>query len=165
LLESFARQHTADPIAKEAAMRTCPKCGNPASLWTSGLLSGVCQVCSDAEAKERAEAERQSVAESRVEELRRSKEQAAAERAEAERLLNSAAGNSAAIPIQWFEERGFLLAADKLIECPICHHDRFWQQETLLNTRAATFFGFDWANRGADTRICRRCSHVMWFAR
>jgi hypothetical protein len=34
-----------------------------------------------------------------------------------------------------------------------------------MNTRAATFFNVDWANSGADTRICQRCTHVMWFAR
>ena len=32
-------------------MMTCPKCGKPTSIWTSGLLSGVCQNCSEAEVK------------------------------------------------------------------------------------------------------------------
>jgi hypothetical protein len=152
---------------QRAAMKTCPKCGKPTSIWTSSLIAGVCQDCSEAEAKARDEEKIRTATEHSMQEARR-QQQAAVERAEAERLLASAADdNAGAIPFNssWFEERGFLLAAGKLIECPICHHDRFWQQKTLMNTRVATFFNFDWANRGADTRICRQCGHVMWFAR
>ena len=34
----------------------------------------------------------------------------------------------------------------------------------LLNTRAASFFNFDWANRAALTYICEQCGHILWFA-
>ena len=63
------------------------------------------------------------------------------------------------------EADGYLIAGNRLIQCPICGHDRFHQQRTLMNTRAMTFLNFDWADSGADTRICQRCTYVMWFAR
>ena len=37
-------------------------------------------------------------------------------------------------------------------------------REYLLNTRAASFFNFDWANKAALTYICEQCGHIMWFA-
>jgi len=47
--------------------------------------------------------------------------------------------------------------------CPVCGHNEFWYRTTLMNTRAATFFGFDWANKNADNYVCDRCGYVMWF--
>jgi hypothetical protein len=34
-----------------------------------------------------------------------------------------------------------------------------------MNTRAATFFNFDWANRKATNHVCDRCGYVFWFLR
>lgn len=49
--------------------------------------------------------------------------------------------------------------------CPVCHSDKFWHRATLLNTRAATFLGFDWANRNADNYVCSACGYMFWFHR
>ena len=51
----------------------------------------------------------------------------------------------------------------KSLSCPICHHDKFWQRDTLLNSRVATFFKFDWANKSAQNYICDQCGHILWF--
>ena len=48
--------------------------------------------------------------------------------------------------------------------CPICKGTEFYSREYLLNTRAATFFNFDWANKAAVTYLCDQCGHIMWFA-
>ena len=53
--------------------------------------------------------------------------------------------------------------AGKQVRCGHCEHPEFDAREVLLNTRAATFFGFDWANRGATVLACRRCTHLEWF--
>ena len=50
------------------------------------------------------------------------------------------------------------------LACPVCRHSQFYTREYLLNTRAATFFNFDWANKAAQTYICEQCSHILWFA-
>ena len=50
----------------------------------------------------------------------------------------------------------------KLI-CPICEGQNFWNRQTLMNTRGATFLGFDWANKEADNFICDNCGYVFWF--
>ena len=50
------------------------------------------------------------------------------------------------------------------LTCPVCRHDRFHSRAYLLNTRAATFFNFDWANRSATAYVCGRCGHILWFA-
>jgi len=49
------------------------------------------------------------------------------------------------------------------IHCPICQHDKFWSRESLLNTRAASFFDFDWANKAATNHVCDQCGHILWF--
>lgn len=49
------------------------------------------------------------------------------------------------------------------LKCPICGHNRFHSRAYLLNTRAATFFNFDWANRSATTYVCETCGHILWF--
>jgi predicted nucleic-acid-binding Zn-ribbon protein len=67
--------------------------------------------------------------------------------------------------LKQLENEGYLVAGGRLIRCPVCDHDRFDEQEILMNTRGATFLGFDWLNNGADARICERCKYVMWFAR
>ncbi|MCX6538223.1 MAG: DNA-binding protein [Acidobacteria bacterium] len=50
------------------------------------------------------------------------------------------------------------------LACPICKGTQFFTRAYLLNTRVATFFNFDWANRSAHTFICEQCGHIMWFA-
>jgi C4-type Zn-finger protein len=50
------------------------------------------------------------------------------------------------------------------LACPVCRHTQFYTREYLLNTRAATFFNFDWANKSALTYICEQCGHILWFA-
>ncbi len=50
------------------------------------------------------------------------------------------------------------------LACPVCRHTQFYTREYLLNTRAATFFNFDWANKAALTYICEQCGHILWFA-
>lgn len=32
-----------------------------------------------------------------------------------------------------------------------------------MNTRGASFFNFDWANKGATNHVCERCGYVYWF--
>ncbi|SES88139.1 hypothetical protein [Anaerobranca gottschalkii] len=52
---------------------------------------------------------------------------------------------------------------EKILECPICNHKKFWKRQTLMNTAGATFFGFDWANKEAVNFICNSCGYIMWF--
>lgn len=49
------------------------------------------------------------------------------------------------------------------IECPICRNDTFEKDYRQLNSRAATFFNFEWANKNAVILICKHCSHISWF--
>jgi len=53
--------------------------------------------------------------------------------------------------------------AGKKLVCPVCNHDRFWQRETLMNTRGASFFNLDWANKKATNHVCDSCGYVFWF--
>ena len=48
--------------------------------------------------------------------------------------------------------------------CPVCKHTEFYSRGYLLNTRLATFFNVDWANRSALTYVCEHCGHILWFA-
>ena len=49
------------------------------------------------------------------------------------------------------------------LECYHCHHDKFWERETLMNTKKMTFFKLDWANKQARNYICNNCGYVHWF--
>ena len=60
------------------------------------------------------------------------------------------------------ESKERIIKGNKL-ECPICHHDKFWTRETLMNTPGMTFFGLDWANKAAKNYICDSCGYVNWF--
>lgn len=60
------------------------------------------------------------------------------------------------------EAKELVIEGQKII-CPVCSHDRFWSRKSLLNTRGASFFNFDWLNRTAVNQICDRCGHVLWF--
>jgi len=51
----------------------------------------------------------------------------------------------------------------KVLECPVCENDRFWERRTLMNTPGLTFLGFEWANKKAQNLICSECGYVYWF--
>lgn len=54
-------------------------------------------------------------------------------------------------------------AGNVQIVCPCCRNDTFDKDYRQLNSRGATFFGLDWANRNATILVCERCSHISWF--
>lgn len=142
--------------------KSCIHCGKSLSFFQR-LSSDICPDC-------QAEIDRQQSAAEWVEsELRpqpvQQKEQVPDPEYEAKRYAAALRGEASSDELQQLEADGYLIAGERLIQCPVCGHDRFHQQRTLMNTRAATFFNVEWANSGADTRICQRCTHVMWFAR
>ena len=49
------------------------------------------------------------------------------------------------------------------LRCEICKHDLFWYRQAQLNTAAASFFNFDWANPSATCYVCDRCGYIHWF--
>jgi DNA-directed RNA polymerase subunit RPC12/RpoP len=51
-----------------------------------------------------------------------------------------------------------LVVEGNAIACPICRHGRFWMKQTLMPD-------LDWAAPAAETYICTRCGHVLWFLR
>jgi hypothetical protein len=61
------------------------------------------------------------------------------------------------------EEGATVEVAGHRLVCPVCRGERFTSRRTLLNTRAATFFGLDWANRNAINHICEGCGYIFWF--
>lgn len=54
-------------------------------------------------------------------------------------------------------------AGNNNIVCPCCQNDTFDKDSRQLNTKAATLFNLDWANRAATILICRECSYISWF--
>ncbi len=54
--------------------------------------------------------------------------------------------------------------AGKQVQCPHCDHTLFDSRKILLNTRGATFFNFDWLNKGATVLTCEKCGRLEWFA-
>jgi len=52
---------------------------------------------------------------------------------------------------------------ETVITCPYCQHDTFDKDYRQLNTKGATFFNMDWANREAIILVCQHCSHIAWF--
>jgi uncharacterized Zn finger protein (UPF0148 family) len=134
--------------------KTCAQCGKALSFFQR-LGSSNCPDCQAEMDRKQAEAAQAEAA-----------SRARLEREAAERRYAAALGGEASPDdVQRLESEGYLIAGGRLIVCPICGHDRFHQQWTLMNTRGATFFNMAWASQGADTRICQRCTHVMWFAR
>jgi hypothetical protein len=53
--------------------------------------------------------------------------------------------------------------AGKPLTCVVCGNTSFHERDSLLNTRLATFFNFDWANAAAINYICTRCGYIYWF--
>ena len=132
----------------------CVQCGKSLSLLQR-LATDYCPDC-------QAEIDRQQAETERVESEAREKQELAVSGARREAALE---GKASADDLLLLAAEGYLIAGNRLILCPICGHDRFHQQRTLMNTRTMTFLNFDWADSGADTRICERCTYVMWFAR
>lgn len=51
----------------------------------------------------------------------------------------------------------------KVLKCLVCQHNEFWEREAQLNTAAASFFGFDFANPTGRCVICDNCGYIHWF--
>lgn len=134
--------------------KACGKCAKALSFFQR-LGSSLCPGC-------QAEADRLQAEAAKAEaDLRARQDREATEK----RYAAALRGEASAADLDRLAADGYLIAGGRLIRCPVCGHDQFHQQRTLMNTRAATFFKMDWADSGADTRICQRCTHVMWFAR
>jgi uncharacterized Zn finger protein (UPF0148 family) len=134
--------------------KACAQCGKALSFFER-VASDCCPECqAEIERKQAEAAKAEAEARDRLEREAAEKRYAAALR-----------GEAPPEDLQRLESDGYLIAGGRLIVCPICGHDEFHEQRTLMNTRSATFFNLDWADRGADTRICQRCAYVMWFAR
>ncbi|MGB5370429.1 MAG: hypothetical protein WBN18_08360 [Flavobacteriaceae bacterium] len=56
-----------------------------------------------------------------------------------------------------------LKVKDKVRLCYICGHDLFFHRKAQLNTRLATLFNVDWANKSAHCHVCADGSHIEWF--
>jgi uncharacterized Zn finger protein (UPF0148 family) len=135
-------------------MKACSQCGTGLSFW-QGLGSTLCPDC-------RAEADRKQAEVAQAEAEARARR----ERQEAERRYAAATrGEASAEDLSRLKAEGYLVVGGRLIRCPICGHDRFSQQRTLLSSRAAAFFNMQWASDSADTRICQQCGHMLWFMR
>ena len=134
--------------------KTCAQCGKTLSFF-QGLSSSHCPGCQAEIDRKQAEAAAGEAA------SRARLEREATERRYAAALRGEASPDD----LRRLESDGYLVAGGRLILCPVCGHDRFHQQRALMNRRGAAFFNMTWADQGADTRICQRCTHVMWFAR
>lgn len=132
----------------------CLQCGKSLSL-IQRLATNYCPDCQEEMDRKQADAARLEAEE--IAKLEREATEA--------RYAAALQGKASADDLMLLMAEGYLVAGNRLILCPICGHDRFHQQRTLMNTRAMTFFNFDWADSGADTRICQRCTYVMWFSR
>ncbi|HLP76111.1 MAG TPA: hypothetical protein VK327_04270 [Candidatus Paceibacterota bacterium] len=51
----------------------------------------------------------------------------------------------------------------KVLKCLVCGNDEFHKREAQLNTSAASFFGFDWANKSGVCYVCASCGYIHWF--
>ncbi|HUP03643.1 MAG TPA: hypothetical protein VMU19_06620 [Bryobacteraceae bacterium] len=56
-----------------------------------------------------------------------------------------------------------VIVAGKPLTCTVCGGTSFHERNSLLNTRMATFFRFDWANKEAENFICANCGYIFWF--
>lgn len=55
------------------------------------------------------------------------------------------------------------VGANRQLTCSVCGGQRFHERNSLLNTRMATFFKVDWANKEATNYICVECGYIFWF--
>lgn len=51
----------------------------------------------------------------------------------------------------------------KPLACLVCGGTGFHTRQAQLNTAAATFFDFDWANKSANCAVCDQCGYIHWF--
>ncbi len=58
-----------------------------------------------------------------------------------------------------------VLIGERKLTCAVCGQQEFHERNSLLNTRAATFFNVDWANKEATNYICAHCGYIFWFLR
>lgn len=49
------------------------------------------------------------------------------------------------------------------IICQMCKNDLFLKRKSQLNTRMASFFNLDWANKEATCYVCTECQYIHWF--
>ena len=54
---------------------------------------------------------------------------------------------------------------DAKIQCVHCGYQHFELGEAQLNTAGLTFLNLDWANESVSILACKKCSHIMWFAK
>ncbi len=54
-----------------------------------------------------------------------------------------------------------LVVEGRAVQCPICGHDRF----RTRGSRSRPLFDAEWAGEVADSHVCGRCGHVLWFIR
>ncbi|MCK4561995.1 MAG: hypothetical protein KAT78_03745 [Flavobacteriaceae bacterium] len=52
---------------------------------------------------------------------------------------------------------------DKKLKCNVCENDKFTHRESQLNTRLASLFNLDFANKKAYCYVCDNCSNIQWF--
>jgi predicted nucleic-acid-binding Zn-ribbon protein len=52
---------------------------------------------------------------------------------------------------------------ERKLACAVCGHTHFHERNSMLNTRLATFFKVDWANKEATNYICAQCGYIFWF--
>jgi len=52
---------------------------------------------------------------------------------------------------------------ERVLTCPVCGGDQFWQRETQLNTVGMSFMNLDWANKSALNYVCDDCGYMFWF--
>jgi hypothetical protein len=121
---------------------TCTRCGKSLSLL-GGLVGDTCSECQATIEIERAKGD--------FEQGKRSYEAA----------VRGVASHDDAVRLA---RDGYLIVGGRLVPCPVCGNEHFEERAILMNTRAATLVEVDWADRGADARICRRCRYVMMFA-
>lgn len=50
------------------------------------------------------------------------------------------------------------------VTCPHCGGTRFFEGTALLDGRAASVLGVEWAGSSAVTLTCAACGRVEWFA-
>ena len=51
----------------------------------------------------------------------------------------------------------------KEMTCLICGHNSFFERKAQLNTRLASFFDFDFANKSGTCIVCEKCGYIHWF--
>lgn len=56
------------------------------------------------------------------------------------------------------------VVAGREVACSHCGGKRFFEGTALLDSRFASYVGYDWASKGAVTLTCCECGHVEWFA-